>query len=298
MTELNKPIVSLNLLKTQLKDALLLDFDDFALEQNNTGEYSSEFLGVHLQSAFQPIYDIASGDLFGHEALLRPFLGKIQETTPEFAFSYAEASGKLVKLDRVSRTLHVLNYNQIFQEKGLLFLNVHPNLLISVTEHGKVFERILHAHSVPTERVVIEIRDFSTPEQHENLVTYEKQLAAAIENYHERGYKIAIDNFGNQHSLISRLWKLKPDFIKFDRTIIQQAATNSRLENAFHGLSQLIKGLGAQAIVSGIETQEQLNIATAAGVHLLQGFIFSKPVSAKNLQSSEVLKRQFNSPNP
>jgi len=294
MTESIKTKVSLDLLKNQLKEALLLDFEDFSLEKNETGEYSSDFLGVHFESAFQPIYDIASGDLFGHEALLRPFLGKIQEATPDFAFKYAEASNKLVKLDRVSRTLHVLNYNQIFQEKGLLFLNVHPNLLISVSEHGKVFERILHANSVPTERVVIELRDYSIPENHENLITYEKQLAAAIENYHERGYKIAIDNFGNQHSLISRLWQLKPDFIKFDRTVIQEAVNNHRLETALYGLSNLIKSLGAQPIITGIETQEQLNIATAAGVHLLQGFIFSKPVSAKKLQTSGVLHRASN----
>lgn len=288
----NKNNVSLNLLRNQLKETLLLDLDDLGLEQNATGEYISEFFGVHLQSAFQPIYNIASGDLLGHEALLRPVLGNIQEATPDFAFRYAEAHGKLVKFDRVSRTLHVLNYNQIFQEKGLLFLNVHPNLLISVSEHGKVFERILHAHSVPTDRVVIEIRDFSIPEHQENLVTYEKQLAAAIDNYHELGYKIAIDNFGSHYSLISRLWKLKPDFIKYDINIIQEAVLNDRLQQALSGLTALIKNLGAEPIATGIETQEQLNIATAANIHLLQGHIFSQPVSAKKLQSSDVLHRE------
>lgn len=283
--------VSLNLLRNQLKETLLLDLDDLGLGQNATGEFTADFFGVHLQSAFQPIYDLASSDLLGHEALLRPLLGKIQESTPDFAFSYAKAHGKLVKLDRVSRTLHVLNFNQIFQEKGLLFLNVHPSLLTSVSEHGRVFEKILHAHSVPTERVVIEIRDYSNFESQENLVTYEKQLAAAIANYHGLGYKIAIDNFGNQHSLISRLWNLHPDFIKFDLSVIREAAHNTRLHDALPDLVRLIKGFGAQPIATGIETQEQLNIATAADIHLLQGFIFSHPVSAKKLQASDVIHR-------
>ena len=90
----------------------------------------------------------------------------------------------------------MLNFKQIYAENGLLFLNVHPKLLISVTEHGKVFERILHANSVPTERVVIEID--------EGLVEYDKQLSEAIDNYRDKGYKIALDHFGNNHSHVDR----------------------------------------------------------------------------------------------
>lgn len=229
MTTSHKP-VSLQLLRTQLKDALQLDLDDFGLEEGSREGYSSQFIGINFQSAFQPIYDTEAGDLYGHEALLRPNLANIKEASPEFAFTYADASGKLVKLDRVSRTLHVLNYNQIFGEKGLLFLNVHPHLLISVSEHGKVFERILHAHAVPTHRVVIEIRDYNLFSQYDKLQTYEAQLAEAIENYHDRGYKIAIDNFGNQHSIANRLWKLKPDFVKFDQHLIQSVESDPRVQ--------------------------------------------------------------------
>lgn len=288
----NNKRISLNLLRTQLKETLLLDLDDLGLEQNNTGEFTADFFGVHLQSAFQPIYNLESSDLLGHEALLRPLLGKIQEATPDFAFSYAKAHGKLVKLDRVSRTLHVLNFNQIFQEKGLLFLNVHPSLLTSVTEHGRVFEKILHAHSVPTERVVIEIKDTSFVENQENLITYEKQLESAIKNYHDLGYKIAIDNFGNSHSLINRLWELKPDFIKFDTSLIQNAVSNDRIKISISKLAELINTLGAKPIATGIETQEQLNIATGANIFLLQGNIFSPPLSASKLQKSDVLHRR------
>lgn len=285
-----------HLLKAQLKKSLALDFDDFGLEENQTGEFSATFVGINLQSAFQPIYDVNAGDLAGHEALLRACLGNVQDTTPEFAFSYAEAQGRLVKLDRVSRTLHVLNYHEIFKEKGLLFLNVHPNLLMSVNQHGKVFENILHANSVTADRVVIEIKDLSVPDQYESLLSYEKKLISAIENYHERGYKIAIDNFGNQHSLVSRLWKLNPDFVKFDKTLIQEAEHNTRLEKSINGLIDVIKNLNVQPIITGIESQIQLDIAMAAGVNLLQGHLLGRPVPAKALQSSDLIKREIQLP--
>jgi len=270
-------------LRLQLKESLLIDLEDFGLAEQSTGEFNSTFVGVQLNSAFQPIYDSKVGELFGHEALLRPSLGGELASSPEFALSYAEQSGRLVQFDRISRTLHVLNFRQIYAEKGLLFLNVHPKLLMTVNAHGKIFERILHANSVPTDRVVIEIQ--------EGLIEHDKQLKEAIDNYRDRGYRIAIDNFGNAQSHIDRLWKFSPDFVKFDLSIIQHAPDNERVRKALPGLINIVGELGAQPIITGIESQAQLDIAIEAGSTLLQGFFLGKPVTAKELQPSRTFKR-------
>jgi len=270
-------------LRLQLKEALLLDLDDYGLVEQSSGEFNSTFLGVRLNSAFQPIYDIEAGDLFGHEALLRPSLGGELSSTPEFAFTYAEQAGKLVQFDRVSRTLHVLNFRQIYAEKGLLFLNVHPKLLITVNAHGKVFERILHSNSVPTDRVVIEIQ--------ESLIDQEKQLSEAIVNYRDKGYRIAIDKFGSSQSHIDRLWKFAPNFVKLDLNLIQKAEQNERVRKILPGLIKMIKDLGAKPIVTGVETQAQLDIAIESGAGLVQGFFLAKPVTANELQTSALFKK-------
>ncbi|NOU25887.1 MAG: EAL domain-containing protein [Methylotenera sp.] len=275
-------------LRLQLKESLLLDFDDYGLAEQFTGEFNSTFIGVRLNTAFQPIYDSEAGDLAGHEALLRPSLGDELASTPEFAFTYAEQASKLVEFDRVSRTLHVLNFRQIYAENGLLFLNVHPKLLISVNAHGKVFERILHANSVPTSRVVIEIQ--------EGLVEQDKQLAEAIDNYRERGYQIAIDRFGSEQSHIGRLWKFAPDFVKLDLNLIQKAERNERVRKILPGLIQMIKDIGAKPIITGIETQVQLDIAMETGSTLFQGYFLAKPVTAKELQPSALFKRTGTKP--
>jgi len=282
MTATNAPLNHVEKLRLQLKESLLLDLDDYGLTEQSSGEFNSTFLGVRLNSAFQPIYDIHAGDLFGHEALLRPSLGGELSSTPEFAFTYAEQAGKLVQFDRVSRTLHVLNFRQIYAENGLLFLNVHPKLLVSVNAHGKVFERILHSNSVPTERVVIEIQ--------EGLIEQDKQLAEAIENYRDRGYRIAIDRFGSTQSHIDRLWKFNPDFIKLDLNLIQKSEQNERVRKTLPGLIKIIKDLGAQPIITGIETQTQLDIAIETGSSLVQGYFLAKPVTANELQSSTIFK--------
>ena len=270
-------------LKQELKRTLQLDLEDYGLTEESSGEYKSEYIGVQLNSAFQPIYNSAAGELLGHEAILKPFLGKELISTPEFAFSYAEKAGKLVQFDRVSRALHVLNFRQIYDENGLLFLSVHPQLLISVNEHGKIFERILHAHSVPTNRVVIQIE--------EGLVEQDKQLAEAIENYRERGYLIAIDNFGNKKSHIDRLWQFSPNFVKLDPTIIKKAEENDQLKNILPGLIKMIRDIGGEAIITGIENQKQLEIAIETGATLLQGPFLGEAVSAKELQPSNIFSR-------
>ncbi|MDO9204794.1 EAL domain-containing protein [Methylotenera sp.] len=271
-------------LRLQLKESLLLDFDEYGLAEQFTGEFNSTFIGVRLNTAFQPIYDSEAGDLYGHEALLRPSLGNELASTPEFAFTYAEQAGKLVEFDRVSRTLHVLNFRQIYAENGLLFLNVHPKLLISVNAHGKVFERILHANSVPTSRVVIEIQ--------EGLVEQDKQLAEAINNYRERGYQIAIDRFGSEQSHIGRLRKFSPDFVKLDLNLIQKAENNERVRKVLPGLIKMIQDIGAKPVITGIETQTQLDIAIETGSTLFQGYFLAKPVTAKELQPSALFKRR------
>jgi len=283
MAQLKISAAHVEQLGLQLKESLHLDLDDYGLVEQSTGEFNSTFIGVQLNSAFQPIYDSEAGDLYGHEAHLRPSLGGELPSTPEFAFTYAEQSGKLVQFDRVSRTLHVLNFRQIYAENGLLFLNVHPKLLISVNAHGKVFERILHANSVPTDRVVIQIQ--------EGLVEQDKQLTEAIDNYRDRGYRIAIDHFGNTNSRIDRLWKFSPDFVKLDSNLIQKADSNERIRKALPGLVKVIRDLGAQPVINGIETQSQLDIAIESGSTLFQGDFLGKPVAAKQLQPS----RLFNS---
>ncbi|MGZ0078809.1 EAL domain-containing protein [Methylomonas sp. YC3] len=262
---------TIELLRDDLERALYLDLDEFKLEIEQQ-EVLSRFIGLKLRSEFQPIFDAGkSQGLLGYEALLRTSTG-LEAVGPDFAFSWADNQGKLVKLDRVARTLHMLNYLNLPADKGLLFLNVHPKLLVSVNTHGKVFEHILHLHSVPTTRVVLEIM--------ENAVEADQQLLEAVDNYRDRGFQVAIDNFGSRHSNLDRLWRLSPSFVKLDLSIIHQAQTDAKIRRVLPKLIEIIQALGAQAIIEGIENEVQLDIALDAGGKLLQGYFLGRPAAA------------------
>ncbi len=262
---------NVNSIQNEMRDALSLDRNDYRVEVHD-GDIEGRFIGLELKSVYQPIYDMAVNMPFGYEALVRAFDGKAEPISPTKAFEQAEIAGQLIKFDRVCRTLHTLNFLNLPTSRGRLFLNVHPQLLVTVNSHGKVFERVLHNYALPTSGVVIEIS--------ESAVAQEGLLEYAIKNYRERGYKIAIDNFGRDHFNLEKLWHLSPDFVKFDGSFIRQAETNTRLLKVLPKLVGIVQDFGGQCIVEGVETESQLELARFAGVNLVQGYLLGRPASA------------------
>ncbi|MDR2876392.1 MAG: EAL domain-containing protein [Methylobacillus sp.] len=258
-------------LRDDLREALFLNLDELGLEIIGE-ELVSKFLGLQLRSVFQPIIDATTDTPLGYEALLRPSIGGLEEINPAFAFSFADDQGQLIKFDRIARMLHTLNSLRLPASGALLFFNAHPKKLINVNAHGQAFERILHAHSVPTYKVVVEIA--------ESAIETDKPLIEAVENYRNRGYHIAFDDAGGHHSNFDRLWKLSPDYVKLDRNLIHEAERNAKVRRMFPKLLEVIQELGARPVIQGIETETQHKIALDAGATLLQGYRLGKPANA------------------
>lgn len=260
----------LNAIQNELRDVLSLSRDNYKLEVIGN-EIGASFIGLGLHSVFQPIIDLRTKSKLGQEALLRPFDERAGAIAPLAAFKRAEALGQLVKLDRLARTLHTLNHLNAGNDGSLLFLNVHAELLVAVQGHGKVFERILHQQEVATGQVVIEIS--------ESAVSDSGRLQEAIASYRERGYSIALDDFGRRHLDLQRIWRLRPDYVKLDGTLFALAIRDDRLRGLLAGLTTVLHDLGSRVVASGIETPGQLDLVLASGIHLAQGFLFARPSS-------------------
>jgi len=267
-------------LKLLLRNNLFLDLDEYALDDTPRHGLVCSFMGMRLASAFQPIFR-ADGKVVGREALLRASLLEHGDVKPEAAFADALKENRLVQFDRLVRVVHLLNHARSFPEHELLFLNVHPQLLTSVGDHGRTFEQILHYYSVPTSRVVIEIR--------ESEVEDETRLAEAIGNYRSLGYRIAVDDFGTAYSSLERVLRLRPNIIKLDGTLIAAAEQASNAVESFKPLVDRFHGADIQVAVEGIETARQLEIARKSGADLLQGFQLARPEFSGILSRSEQL---------
>lgn len=261
----------LNALQNELREILRMDTADYRLEVTEK-DVRAQFIGLRLSSAFQPVFDLDAAQPAGFEALLRASDADGEPVDPPQAFVHAEISGDLVKLDRLCRTLHTLNYLNMGRSTGLLFLNVHPELLAAVSSHGKVFERVLHSYALPTSGVVIEID--------EGAVSRKDLLDKAVSNYRERGYRVAVDNFGRAHFDLNRILALSPQYVKFDGSFIRRAEADERLRRSLPQLVAALRDLGAEVVFTGVETESQLELARHAGAGLAQGWLLGRPAPA------------------
>lgn len=227
-------------------------------------------LGFILTSAYQPIFDRSLSGPVGGEALLRASC-RNRSISPERVFDSAAQSGCLVDFDRLCRTLHLMNYVAFRPVAGSLFLNVHPQLMIAVEQHGETFERILLDQGCKPGDVVLEILEAAIPD------AMEAKLVEAVANYRRRGYRVAIDDFGRHHANLDRLWRLSADVVKLDRDLIQRAASDVRLRRGLPKLVELMHELDATVVIEGIETQDHLAIALDSGCDLLQGYFLGEP---------------------
>lgn len=231
-------------------------------------QVTAHFTDLQLTSVFQPIFAPDGITLRSHEGLLRAQLGGVG-VPPDAAFASVTENDSFMHLDRLCRTLHILNF--LAQDgRQQLNLNLHPRHVLSVTtNHGKVFESILHWCKLPTRQITLEVLESAISDSH--------HLKDAVDSYRQRGYRIAIDDFGKEHSNFDRLWQLNPDEVKFDRHMIALASEQSTVRRVLPKLVEIVHELGAEATCEGIETREQCQIAQDAGFDGLQGYYLQRP---------------------
>jgi len=231
------------------------------------GRYSE----LHLRSVFQPILDAATLEPRAHEALLRAKLEDGGEVSPQAVFHRPSQADEVVFLDRLCRTVHALNFSIQADPGDVLYLNVDGRHLTHIEggTHGRTFENLLQHCGLVPGQIVLEIL--------ESNITDEQRLAEAVAAYRQRGYRIAIDDFGCSHSNFDRLWKLTPDIVKLDRGLLLEADANPRARIILPKLVEMLHDLGALVVCEGIETHGQHKLASDAGVDLVQGFLYARP---------------------
>jgi EAL domain-containing protein (putative c-di-GMP-specific phosphodiesterase class I) len=252
------------------------------------GRVEAEHAGIRLGSAFQPIVDANSGRLIGHEALLRPRRDRdtaAEAVPPEAFFARFDEGEGIVRLDRLCRILHTLNFSAQQPIGGDLFINVHPRHLLAISgEHGAFFESVLRRCGLAPERVVIEILESSVDDL--------SRLQAALASYQRRGFRIAIDDFGCRHSNFDRLWQLRPDIVKLDRSLIVAASEQLRVRRILPRLVDIIHELDAVTVVEGIETADQLTLARDSGADAVQGYLLGRPAPLCTIDALKPAARQ------
>ena len=106
-----------------------------------------------------------------------------------------------------------------------------------------------------------------------------------LNDIHETGLQVAIDDFGTGHASLSRLMRMPVNIIKIDRPFTSGLPGDKDSVTMVTTMLRLAESLGMRTLAEGIETEEQFAFLVERGCELGQGFLFSRPVPAEQIES-------------
>lgn len=234
------------------------------------GQTFGTFGDLQVTSHFQPVFSLAHQRVIGYEALLRGYGPNGNAYAPAEVFYAASGMPETVFLDRLCRAVHMRNFmHQHADDTTWLFLNVTPQVLANIQRGNSFLQAQLEKLRLPPHRVVIEILESALENEH--------KLTDAVNYYRDLGCLIAIDDFGAGHSNFDRICRLRPDIVKFDRSIAQQAAVTQSIRSIVPGMVSLLHEAGSLVVMEGIETETEAMIAMDADADFVQGYYFALP---------------------
>lgn len=224
--------------------------------------------GLLLGSRFRPIVDLHRDSIVGHQASLA---ARREDGTPVAAgdaYALCESEQAVVHFDRLCRTLHALNFlAQQRQTGGYLQVPVHPRHLLAVSnQHGLVYEAILKRCGLAPIDIVLDI----DPAE----INTHGHFAHALDNYRQRGYRLALRAPGNPLAWPAVL-ALAPDILRLPAGLaapVADARTDGILFEA-----------------DGIDAEPAALAASQFGIALGQGDLFGEP--AANCQPTHNVAR-------
>ena len=216
---------------------------------------------------FQPIFDIATQQILGYEALTRgPANSPYQ--SPFELFALADRLGRLSELELICRKEAIHRYVEL-ELGGKLFLNVSPAVLLDAQHPKGETLQLLRYYGLAFERVVIEVT--------ERQKVDDTLLKQAVNYYRDLGFTIAIDDLGVGHSGLQQWSELLPDIIKIDRYFIQNCHIDIVKKAFLRSIIFLAEATNARVIAEGIEQYGELKLLLGLGVSYVQGYLLEMP---------------------
>jgi diguanylate cyclase (GGDEF)-like protein len=228
---------------------------------------------------YQPQIDMSTGRIIGMETLIRWYHPKLGLISPADFIPLAEESGLIVPIG--NWVLHsACEQNKAWQEAGF------PPIIVSVNLSARQFQQknlVETIASILTE-TGLEARWLKL-EITESVVMHNvEETVAALHELKAIGVHIAIDDFGTGYSSLSYLKCFPIDTLKIDRSFVRDITTNSNDAVIALAVITLAHNLKLKVIAEGVETEEQLVYLRKYHCDQMQGYLFSRPVSAEQFK--------------
>lgn len=226
-----------------------------------------------FRAYFQPKILSTTGEIRSCEALIR-WMAPEGMISPAELIPQAEESGLIVPLSWWMIRESCRQCKQ-FEKHGIVN-SVAINLSAQVLLHEDFLDVLLSAadeFSLDTSRIDIEITESTIMDDIDKINTIFKKL-------HDLNVEISVDDFGTGYSSLSYLNKLAVDRIKIDRSFIMGINDDEESRAIIKAIVAMAKSLNITVTAEGVEDEVQFEFLKQVRCDELQGFLFSKPVSA------------------
>ncbi|THD57281.1 MAG: EAL domain-containing protein [Bradyrhizobium sp.] len=224
---------------------------------------------------YQPVVNLASNEISGFEALIRWNHPKQGLVAPATFIPLAEEIGFIVPIGE-----WVIRQACATAAKWPANLRVAVNISAVQFRNPGLMQVIVGALAIsglhPT-RLEIEIT--------ETVLLHNKEATLAVlHQLRALGIRIAMDDFGTGYSSLTYLQCFPFDKIKIDRSFVKDITENAGSLNIVRAVAALANGMGMTATAEGVETSEQLDRIASEGCAEMQGFLFSRPLPAHEIE--------------
>jgi EAL domain-containing protein (putative c-di-GMP-specific phosphodiesterase class I) len=223
---------------------------------------------------YQPLVDGRTGTVVGMEALARwPTSGDPPVGPAEF-IPLLEQMGLIRPLSEwvIFQAGCALAGWQMDAPRGLrLSVNISA-LQFGQPDLAPSIERIVRSTGVGPDQVELELTESI-------LLAHAGSAGAIMRDLKARGFRLAIDDFGTGYSSLGYLKGFPVDTLKIDRSFISGVTTNRDDAAIVEAMVGLARSLGIEPLAEGVETLEQKAFLESIDCHMMQGFLFSRPVA-------------------
>jgi diguanylate cyclase (GGDEF)-like protein len=223
-----------------------------------------------LELHYQPIIAAHGGRIVGVEALLRWTHATRGSIGPAVFIPVAEQMGLMDALGAfvLRRALQeAKRWPDLYIAVNLSPLQVRDRTIVDLVRSA------LEESGVAPSRLMLEITEGV-------LVDNPEEMVKRIEDLHDLGVRVALDDFGSGYSNLSYLQRFPLDKLKIDRSFVVALGNSANGGVIIQAIVALGRALGLSVLVEGVETEQQRVLLRLAGCDEMQGFLFAKPAPA------------------
>ena len=237
---------------------------------------------------YQPKFDSMDQGIIGSEALIRWENSVYGQISPTQFIPIAEENGLIIPIGKWVLE-SICNQLNDWKNAGL---NPGP-VAINISARQLEQRNFVHSISSILEKSRIDVKLIEIELTEGILIKNSQKTLNKLVKLRKSGMKIAIDDFGTGYSSLAYLTNLPFDKLKIDQSFIRDITIDKAAASLATSIISLAHRLGVRVIAEGVETEDQLNFLKEYNCDEIQGYYFSKPVTANRF--TKLLKLQSSS---